>query len=84
MSPDDYAAVSNKSLKFLPCTTEVCINISTHHDNLVEGDEEFYVRLSTDPDLHGEVYLEYSLSMAVVTIVDNDGECYMKSCLTLT
>ena len=74
MSPDDYEAVSNWNVGFSPCSMETCIDITTHNDPLVEGDEEFYIELSSGPDLHRGINIVKS--SALVTIVDDDGEWY--------
>ena len=67
-------AVYNESLSFPPCTTQVCLNISTHDDALPEGNEQIYVTLSRGPNLDSGIYLDPATTMAAITIVDNDGE----------
>ncbi|CAI8040290.1 Proprotein convertase subtilisin/kexin type 9 [Geodia barretti] len=74
VSPEDYVTVSNESLSFAPCTTNVCFNITTHDDTLPEGNEEFHVILSRGPDLNSRIHLDHIMNMAVVTVLDDDGE----------
>ena len=74
VSPDDYEAVSNWNVGFSPCSMKTCIDITTHNDSLVEGDEEFYIELSSGQNLHRGIHI--GRSSALVTIVDDDGEWY--------
>ena len=74
VSPEDYVTVSNESLSFPPCTTKVCFNITTHDDTLPEGNEEFHMTLSRGPDLNSRIHLDHIMNMAVVTVLDDDGE----------
>ena len=74
VSPDDYEAMSNWNVSFSPCSMETCIDITTHNDSLVEGDEEFYIELSSGPNLHRGIHI--GRSFALVTIFDDDGQWY--------
>ena len=55
-----------------PCTSLVCVNIETVNDELVEGDENLYVSLTTGFSWDSRILLNRSLSE--VTIEDDDGE----------
>ncbi len=63
----DYTAV-NSDLTFSEAVSRVCRNVSTEEDDILEGDEEFLLDLTTsDPDV------VVSVSEATVTITDDDG-----------
>ncbi|CAI8026694.1 FRAS1-related extracellular matrix protein 2 [Geodia barretti] len=69
-SPGDYEALSAVEARIPPCTSLVCVNIETVNDELVEGDENLYVSLTTGFSWDSRILLNRSLSE--VTIEDDD------------
>ena len=65
----DFFDVSDHVLTFQSAAVSQCTEISIEDDTILESDEVFSVQLST---LDQDVFL--TLSMATVTIEDNDSE----------
>ena len=53
--------------------SQTCVHIAITDDSLVENDEILIVSLSVPPNIH-----KGTPSSATVTIIDNDGECYLR------
>ena len=65
----DFFDISDHELTFQSAAVSQCTEISIEDDTILESDEVFSVQLST---LDQDVFL--TLSMATVTIEDNDSE----------
>ena len=71
-SPEDYEALSAVEAHVPPCTSQICVNIETVNDELIEGDENLYVSLTRGTNWDSRILLNHSHSE--VTIEDDDGE----------
>ena len=78
-SPEDYTAVTEQRERFPPCTSEICINIATNDDELVEGEETFTVSLKKSDDLDQRI----SIGRSTSTVAIEDEDCEWLSCLQL-
>ena len=65
-SPDDYLALGPDEARFPPCTSEVCVTITTVNDELVEGNENFSVSLMRGPQWDNRISFSRSKSEAVI------------------
>ena len=74
-SPSDYTSLSGAEARFPPCTDERCVDIVTINDDLVEGDEDFYVSVTRDS--YWDSRLRLTRSRSLFTIEDDDSECRM-------
>ena len=74
-SPSDYTSLSGAEARFPPCTAERCVDIVTINDDLVEGDENFFV--SVTRIFYWDSRLRLTRSRSLVTIEDDDSECHM-------
>ena len=63
-------ALSSEEVRFSPCTSEVCANITTVNDELVEGDENFFLSMTRGPAWDSRIYFHRSRSEVV--ILDDD------------
>ena len=61
-------------LTFGPNESKKTVTVSVLDDSILEGSERFFVDLSLDPSVPEGAVLG-SDSRAVVTVVDNDGQC---------
>ena len=77
VSAVDYVAVSNQSVRFAPCAPEYCINISTINDEVVDGEERFFVTLSRSASLDSRINVDHKSARAEIVIIDDDGESYI-------
>ena len=55
-----------------PCTSQICVDIQTVNDELIEGDENLYVSLTRGINWDSRILLNRTHS--VVTIEDDDCE----------
>ena len=69
-SPDDYLALGPDEARFPPCTSEVCVTITTVNDELVEGNENFSVSLMRGPQWDSRI--SFRRSKSEVVIFDDD------------
>ena len=69
-STDDYSALGPDEARFPPCTSEVCVTITTVNDELVEGNENFSVSLTRGPQWDSRISI--SRSKSEVVIIDDD------------
>ena len=69
-SPDDYLALGPDEVRFPPCTSEICVTITTVNDELVEGNENFSVSLMRGPEWDSRI--SFSRSKSEVVIFDDD------------
>ncbi len=66
--------------------TRALFGIPVTNDNLVEGDESFFVSLSIANELsreNGGIVFLGNLTMATVVITDNDGKIYVKKLILI-
>ena len=71
-SPEDYTALTQAERRFSPCTSQVCVELETINDELVEGDENLFVSLSRGNNWDSRLSL--NRTHAQVTIEDDDCE----------
>ena len=63
-------ALSSEEVRFVPCALEVCTSISTVNDELVEGDENFFLSLTRGAQWDNRISISHSRSEVV--ILDDD------------
>ena len=71
-SPEDYTALTQAERHFSPCISQVCVELETINDELVEGDENLFVSLTTGNNWDSRLSL--NRTHAQVTIEDDDCE----------
>ena len=71
-SPEDYTSLSRADARFPPCTAEICADIETINDEIVEGDENLYVSVTRDSNWDNRIRL--TRHRAEITIEDDDCE----------
>ena len=71
-SLEDYTALTQAERRFSPCISQVCIELETINDELVEGDENLFVSLTTGNNWDSRLSL--NRTHAQVTIEDDDCE----------
>ena len=69
-SPADYVALSSEEVRFGPCHSEVCATITTVNDELIEGDENFFLSMTRGPEWDSRI--SFSRSRSEVVILDDD------------
>ena len=77
MSAVDYVAVTNQRERFASCVSEHCISISTINDEVVDGEERFFVTLSRSASLDRRINVDRGSAQAEIVIIDDDGERYI-------
>ena len=63
-------ALSSEEVRFAPCTSEVCATITTVNDDLVEGNENFFLSMTRGPQW--DIRISIRRSRSDVVILDDD------------
>jgi hypothetical protein len=72
-SGEDYEGIPEQAVTFQPGTTSATVVVNVEHDEISEGDETFFCKITTTNDtVNSGVDVSIVVDTAMVTIVDSD------------